>query len=233
MRSAARVSAVYGARVAVAAMLLALLPGRAAGQTTSDPNDPNATSSSNTVSVSTFEVSGGTPGSWIEAALSRHAAFVAARVNAARNGDRPGVQWSSSTTSTTTSSTTTDNSSSTLDSLSPLLSLYGSSSSSLGSLSSLLSSLTGTSSTTTTSTAESKSSATQESASSTTTTTDSTSDPETPFRIRLVSSLLDTFLNALALEFQSSDFVDFLKTLLEPLVLPPTSDQTSGTSTGG
>jgi hypothetical protein len=216
-----------GAWVALSLVVVMLSPRLAAG---ADPNDPNAASSTNSVSATTFDVSGGTPGSWVEAAITRHQAFTAARVNAARNGERPGVQWSNGTTDATTS---TDSSSS---SLSALLSQYGSSSGTLDSLSSLLSTLTGTSSSTTSTTAASKSSATQQNASNATspsTAGTGAADAAAPFCGRLAGSLLDAFLSALTGELQSTDFLNYLMAQLEPLVYPPAQNPTSGTSTGG
>ncbi len=172
-----------GARIAnlvlaFAPALLLTLPvrARAASDTTTDPNQTSTV-------ATTFSASGGTPGSWVQAAIARHNALIVARVDAAQNGQTPGVRSSgSSTTDTTTATTTTATTSDTsnaLASLSTLLSQYSSSLSSLDSLSSLLSSLTGTS---VTSTATSKSIAAQKSTtsadttSSTSTTTDSTTD---------------------------------------------------------
>jgi hypothetical protein len=238
MRSVFRAKSTRRVRAAlplVAAALLALMDGRTVGATASDPNDPNATSSGNSVDVGTFDVSGGTPRSWIQAALTRHQAFVAARVNAARNGQQPGVQGSNGATDTTTSNGSALDS---LGSLSSLLSQAGSSSSTLDSLSSLLSNLPGTSSSTTTSATANKLSATQQSMSGATTTdstsaTDSSTDATAPFCERLASSLLDMLLSALVADFPSSSFVDFLKAQLEPLILPPASNQTNSASSSG
>lgn len=97
----------FAIALVMALLLMPLAEAQSDSATTTDPNEVSA-------DVGTFSVSGGTPGSWIQAALARHAAFVAARVNAARNGETPGVRWTSSTTSTTTGTTTTSDTSSNL-----------------------------------------------------------------------------------------------------------------------
>jgi hypothetical protein len=64
-------------------------------------------------------------------------------------------------------------------------------------------------------------------------TSSSTTDDAAKFPIRLADSLIDTFLSALALEFQSADFIDFLKTQLEPLILPSAQEQAGDSNTDG
>ena len=105
------------------------------------------------------ENSGGTPGSWVQAAIARHKALIAVRVNAPRGGEAAGDRsnllasaganaWLGSGGTNATSAGTATTGSTTLDSL---LSLLGGSSSSLSSLAGLLgTSSTSTGSTTTT-----------------------------------------------------------------------------------
>jgi hypothetical protein len=228
-------------------------------------NGSTASSSASSEDLNSFSVSAGTPGSWIRAALGRHQGLIAARVNAARNGEAPGVR-SSGADGETEQTTNTSDASSSLSDLSTLLSQYSDSLDSFGSLSSLLSLLTGTSAGGTSDASTSKSSSRQQSQTSadssssddettssdseTSTassgtdnstgfggaiarlarasdlypTTSSTGD-ERKFAVRLADSLMETFLSALALEFQSTEFIDFLKTALGPRILPSANDQ--------
>lgn len=94
------------------------------------------------------ENSGGTPGSWVQAAITRHKALIAVRVNAPRGGEAAGDRSSLAANTTTGTSTSLNTGSTTLDSL---LSLLGGSSSSLTALTGLLGTTsTSTGSTTTT-----------------------------------------------------------------------------------
>ena len=105
--------------------------------TTTDPN-----------TATTFRLSGGTPGSWVEAAIARHKTFINARVNARRSGQTSTQNQSNSGTSATTS-TTSGSASDLLSQLSGSLNTLGSfgSLSTLGNLTGLLSGQTGTTTT--------------------------------------------------------------------------------------
>jgi len=228
--------------IAVAAALLFVELAGAQTTTTSDTY-PEASS-------------GGTPGSWVEAAIARHEAFITARVNSARSGGEAGVRLDESTSSSSSSSTT--------DTLTSLLSSLGGTSG----LTSLLSGLTGSSTSTTTgSTSEadaaaaalqnlialrdaasgstSKVSNTQKATdtaggaiarlpkaesrtqSSTTTTTDTTTRS---FGQRLVDSWSQAFFAALTVGFQSTDFVTMLEDAITPIFYPSTTTTTDNSS---
>ncbi len=81
------------------------------------------------------ENSGGTPGSWVQAAIARHKALIALRVNAPRGGEAAGDRSSLPASSTTGTSPMLNGGSTTLDNL---LSLVGGSGSSLSALAGLL-----------------------------------------------------------------------------------------------
>jgi hypothetical protein len=94
-------------------------------------------SGSNNDNLTVGAVHGGTPGSWVRAAIARHNELIDLRVNAARAGEEAGVRPTATGQTSGTSGT-----SSSLGDLSSLLSLasqYGD----LGSLGSLIGSLTG------------------------------------------------------------------------------------------
>jgi hypothetical protein len=183
------------------------------------------TTTAGSADLSSFSVSGGTPGSWVQAALARHQSLIAARVTAARNGEAAGVRSEDVGEETGDTSSTTD----ALSSLSDLSTLFGQYSDSLGSLDSLsglLALLTASSSDgTATTTTTSKSGDTQSSLAGVETPALSTgvagAGGETSNGTGWSDGILGAVLNGFGLTSEPTDFIEAFKSLLEPLVLPP------------
>ena len=131
-------------RLAIITLVVGLIALPAWAQTSNaTTTDPNA--------QTTFHLSGGTPGSWVEAAIARHKTFTDARVNARRSG-QTSTQSEFGSGSTATTSATTGGASDLLTQLSSSLNTLGSvgSLSTLGNLTGLLTGQTGTTTTGTT-----------------------------------------------------------------------------------
>lgn len=199
-------------RLALAGVLALALVVPVLADDDSDTDTTTTTTTSTTTSddVSTFSVSGGTPGSWVEAAIARHNSLIAARVTASQSGTTPGVRVddSDSSTSSSSSSTTTDSLTSTLTSL--LSDYTDSTTTDTDTLTSYITSLLNASGTEDATDTASK-----------TTTSESTADSASTD-----DAELDLLLRATTLSLTSDDFASWLEAALAPL-LTPTDDVTS------
>lgn len=210
-------------RMLVPALAWACLPTHP-GWAQSDEESTTASTTSS-ADLSSFSISGGTPGSWVQAAVARHQGYIAARVTAARNGETAGVRSDDAGEDTGDASNTADTRSS-LSDLSTLFGQYSDSLGSLDSLSSLLGLLTasstdGAAATTTTS----KSGNTQSSVAGAETPTLSAgvarAGGEASNGTGSSDGIRDAVLNGFGLTSEPTDFIEAFKALLEPLVLPP------------
>lgn len=211
-------------RMLVPALAWACLPTRP-GWAQSGAGATTTTTTTGSADLSSFSVSGGTPGSWVQAALTRHQSLIAARVTAARGGETAGVRPDDAGEETGDVSSTADTRSS-LSDLSTLFGQYSDSLGSLDSLSSLLGLLTasstdGAAATTTTS----KSGNAQSSLAGAETPTPSAgvarAGGEASNGTGSSDGIRDAVLNGFGLTSEPTDFIEAFKALLEPLVLPP------------
>lgn len=211
-------------RMLVPALAWACLPTYS-GRAQSDEG-ATTTMTAGSADLSSFSVSGGTPGRWVQAALARHQSLIAARVTAARNGEAAGVRSDDADEETGDTSSSTTDALSSLSDLSTLFGRYSDSLGSLDSLSSLLALLTASSSDgTATTNTTSKSGDTQSSLAGVETPTVSTgvagAGGETSNGTGSSGGILGAVLNSFELASEPTDFIEAFKSLLEPLVVPP------------
>lgn len=206
---------------------------------------------------------GGTPGSWVRAAIGRHNTFIDLRVNAVRGGGQAGFLSSSSGTGTSSSGSLSGS----LGSLGSLLDLAGG----LGGLGGL-GSLTGTSGTGSSGSTTGQdftladllamAEGVQQPRSDAATTADPKSTQfqqqsttrvggaainrlskpedrgqettdEPEFKIRWADAMLTSIFSALALGLQSTAFIQALEDALRPIIYPPAATDSGTDGSGG
>ncbi len=224
------------------------LPVAAQSQSsTTNNSSSDLSASSPKQNASTGAVSQRAPGTWVRSAIERHNTLKGQRLTGPRFG-RPNDTEAQLRFGTTSGSNSSQSGSSDLSGLLNLLNQLGST----GSLGDLVNNLTGssTSGSGTNYTLDDlialgqslggsqKSSATQQSTTTTTSTTTQSTE-ESSFGARWASAMLKTFFSALTVGFQSDFFIEALKDVLRPLVLPSSdsggsnADSGSGDGAGG